>query len=205
MATSIASRFARTGDSFLLDDNDLGGGYRSVATIAARDAIPLGARRLGMTVYVQADKTEYQLRASLTNASWEQRPLFSGKIHTIAQLISVGALAQYTPYTFEQYAEDRVREWFNGLSAANRVLNKPLYVFKILFAVGTPSLAEGTVLPPNTTYLGDATFFYDAAGSASPVILDSNALVCVAKTLIPMGDQVIAAMNEYAQRMDDAQ
>nr|DAF93625.1 MAG TPA: hypothetical protein [Myoviridae sp. ctshb19] len=201
MATSIASRFARTGDSFLLDDNDLGGGYRSVATVAARDAIPLGARRLGMVVYVQADKTEYQLRASLTNASWEQRPLFSGKAHTVAQIVSVGSMFQYDPYTFEQYANQRVREWFNALPQANRVLNKPIYYFKILFALGAPaSLAQGSGLPTGMEYFGDATFVYDTAGSALPVTLDVSSLVCLAKTLIPLGDAVIDAMNEYADR-----
>ena len=202
MPTPIPSRLQRTGDTYLLDDNDLAGGYRSVATVAARDAIPLTARRLGMTVYCQADKTEYQLRASLTNGSWEQRPLFSGKAHSVAQIMSVGDLAQYDPYTFENYAAIRVRQWFNALDASKRILNKPLYYFKIVCCTGTASLAEGTVIPPGAQYLGDATFVYDNAGSATAVTLVESSIICVAKTLIPLGDQVIAAMNEYAERMD---
>jgi len=201
MPTPITSRLLRTGDSYLLDDNDLAGGYRSVATIAARDAIPLTARRLGMVVYVQADKTEYQLRASISNGSWEQRPLFSGKAHTVAQIMSVGDLVQYSPMTFEQFAAVRVRQWFNALDASKRILNKPLYYFKIVCAVGNASLSEGTVLPPDTEYLGDATFVYDNAGTAAAVTLDESSLICLSKTLIPLGDPVIRAMTEYAERM----
>lgn len=201
MTTPIASRLQRTGDTYLVDDNDLAGGYRSIATIAARNNIPLSARRIGMTVYCVADKTEYQLLNTLTNASWTQRPLFSGKAHTIAQVVSVDALQQFTPLTFELYAMNKVREWFNALPQENRVLNKPLYYFKIMCAVGTPvSLAGGTILPPGTEYIGDCTFIYDNAANTAPVILDSSALICLAKTLVPLGDAVIRAMDEYATR-----
>uniref|UniRef100_A0AB39CDZ8 Tail fiber protein n=1 Tax=Pseudomonas phage HRDY3 TaxID=3236930 RepID=A0AB39CDZ8_9VIRU len=201
MPTPIPSRLLRTGDTYLLDEADLAGGYRTVATLAARDAIPLSARRLGMTVYCQADKTEYQLITSVANTGWGQRPLFSGKVHSVAQIVNVAALQQFNPYVFEQYANARVRQWFNALAPANRVLNKPLYFFKILCAVGAPSLAQGSILPPDTQYLGDATFVYDSAGSSEAVTLVESSIICVAKTLIPLGDQVIAAMDEYAERM----
>lgn len=200
MPTPIASRFTRTGDTYLLEDSDLAGGYRSVSTIAARDNIPLSARRIGMAVYCIADKTEYLLLNALTNASWSQRPLFSGKAHAIAQVVAVNPLQQYTPLTFEQYAMAKVREWFNGLPAANRVLNKPIYYFKIVCGTGTASLAAGTILPPPAEYIGDATFIYDNAANTLPVILDNAALVCISKTLVPLGDAVIRAMDEYADR-----
>jgi hypothetical protein len=200
MPTPIASRFTRTGDTYLLEDTDLAGGYRSVSTIAARDNIPLSARRIGMAVYCVADKTEYLLLNALTNASWAQRPLFSGKAHAIAQVVAVDPLQQYTPLTFEQYAMAKVREWFNGLPSANRVLNKPIYYFKIVCGTGTASLAAGTILPPPAEYIGDATFIYDNAANTLPVILDNAALVCISKTLVPLGDAVIRAMDEYADR-----
>lgn len=200
MPTPIASRFTRTGDTYLLEDTDLAGGYRSVSTIAARDNIPLSARRIGMAVYCVADKTEYLLLNALTNASWAQRPLFSGKAHAVAQVVAVDPLQQYTPLTFEQYAMAKVREWFNGLPSANRVLNKPIYYFKIVCGTGTASLAAGTILPPPAEYIGDATFIYDNAANTLPVILDNAALVCISKTLVPLGDAVIRAMDEYADR-----
>lgn len=200
MPTPIPSRFTRTGDTYLLEDTDLAGGYRSVSTIAARDNIPLSARRIGMAVYCIADKTEYLLLNALTNASWSQRPLFSGKAHTVAQVVAVNPLVQYTPLTFEAYAMSKVREWFNGLPAANRILNKPIYYFKIVCGTGTASLNAGTILPPPAEYLGDATFIYDNAANTTPVILDNAALVCISKTLVPLGDAVIRAMDEYADR-----
>lgn len=200
MPTPIATRFTRTGDTYLLEDTDLAGGYRSVSTIAARNNIPLSARRIGMAVYCIADKTEYLLLNALTNASWAQRPLFSGKAHAIAQVVAVNPLQQYTPLTFEQYAMAKVREWFNALPPENRVLNKPIYYFKIVCGAGTASLAAGTILPPPAEYVGDATFIYDSAANVAPVILDNSALVCIAKTLVPLGDAVIKAMDEYADR-----
>lgn len=200
MPTPIASRLLRTGDTYLLEDTDLAGGYRSVSTIAARNNIPLSARRIGMAVYCIADKTEYLLLNSLVNASWTQRPLFSGKAHAIAQVVAVDPLLQYGPQTFEQYAMTKVREWFNALPSENRVLNKPIYYFKIVCGSGTASLDAGTILPPPAEYIGDATFIYDSAANTAPVILDNSALVCIAKTLVPLGDAVIKAMDEYADR-----
>ena len=202
MVMPMATRFQRTGDTYLMEDSDVAGGYRTVADINARNNIPLTARRIGMTVYCVADKIEYQLINSLINASWTARPLFVGKAHSTAQLINVGPLQQFSPLVFEQYAASAVRTWFNNLPAANRKLDKPVYFFKIVCATGTTSsLAEGTVLPPETEYLGDCTFVYDAAGSSGAVTLVESSLICLSKNLIPLGDPVISAMNEYADRM----
>jgi hypothetical protein len=46
------------------------GGFRSVATIAARDAIPTERRAQGMLVYVIATNITYQLFGGITNANW---------------------------------------------------------------------------------------------------------------------------------------
>lgn len=52
MATNISQRFSKTGDFYLLVDTDLRGGFRIVASIAERDAIPIQARKQGMIVRV---------------------------------------------------------------------------------------------------------------------------------------------------------
>lgn len=43
------------------------GGYRSVANITQRNAIPTARREAGMLVYVQSDGVIYQLSTDLTN------------------------------------------------------------------------------------------------------------------------------------------
>lgn len=45
------------------------GGYRTVATLAERDAIPAPRREAGMLVFVAADESTWRLAADLT--SWE--------------------------------------------------------------------------------------------------------------------------------------
>lgn len=200
MPTPLASRLQRTGDTYLVEDTDIHGGYRSVADIAERNAIPLSARRVGMTVYCIADKTEYQLITSVSNSSWTIRPLFSGKLHGVQTIVVAGPLQQMNAYEFEAYAAQQIVLWFNLLPALNRVINTPVAYFKILCAVGAQSVTVGKTLPANTTYLGDATFLYDAAASSSAVILNATMLVGISKSLIPLGDAVIAAMDEYAVR-----
>ena len=46
------------------------GGWREVADIAARDAIPAERRAEGMVAYVQADGVEYQLVGGVANGDW---------------------------------------------------------------------------------------------------------------------------------------
>ena len=76
MAYDFNQRFARTGDSFLLQDADLRGGWRVVNSIAERDAIPLPARKSGMVVRVaQATGTiTYTLPMGrpITNVGWAE-------------------------------------------------------------------------------------------------------------------------------------
>lgn len=45
------------------------GGYRTVATLAERDAIPAPRREAGMLVFVSADDSTWQLAANLT--TWQ--------------------------------------------------------------------------------------------------------------------------------------
>jgi hypothetical protein len=126
--------------------------------------------------------------------------LFSGKLHGVQTIVVVGPLQQMNAYEFEAYAAQQIVLWFNLLPALNRVMNTPVAYFKILCAVGAPGVTVGKTLPANTTYYGDATFLYDAAASSSAVILNATMLVGISKSLIPLGDAVITAMDEYAVR-----
>lgn len=58
-----------TDDTYATHYEDYGqGGYRAVATIAARDAIPTPRLKTGMLVHVAADDTTYRLKSDNT---WE--------------------------------------------------------------------------------------------------------------------------------------
>lgn len=204
MTTPIGSRLLRTGDTYLLEDTDLRGGYRVVATITERNNIALTARRAGMVVYVQADSTEYVLKGGTGNAFWTVQTPFAGKLHSVhTALVRVSSLQQYDPYTFEVYAKQFICDYFNALAQANRVLSNPVVYFKLLCAVGsTASTTVGTALPSGATYLGDITFLYDGPASSEIVTLDPTKLISISKSLIPLGDSVIAAMDEYALRKE---
>lgn len=201
MPTPIASRLLRNGDSYLLDDADLKGGFRSVATIAERNAIALVARRVGMVVFVQEDSSEYTLRGTIGNASWIVRPSFSGKLHTTFSVVNVLLLQQFDPYTFQQYCAQKIVNWFNAQTASDRTITFPTTYFNMLCAVGDKETTQyGKVLPDSTTYLGECLFVYDAAASSTATTLKLEDLFCLSKTLIPLGDSVETAMNEYAER-----
>lgn len=82
MATNISQRFAKTGDFYLLDDNDLRGGMRVVSSLAARNAIPIQARKQGMLVRVVEDGKismwELPFGKPITNAGWTEASLGGG-------------------------------------------------------------------------------------------------------------------------------
>ena len=82
MATNISQRFVKTGDFFLMQDTDLRGGFRTVASIAERDAIPVQARKQGMVVRVieSSGITTWELGFGkpITNAGWVAASLGGG-------------------------------------------------------------------------------------------------------------------------------
>jgi hypothetical protein len=47
------------------------GGYRAVASVAARDAIPSHLREVGMIVYTIATTEHYRLVGGITNGDWQ--------------------------------------------------------------------------------------------------------------------------------------
>ena len=60
-------------DIYATHDEEYGrGGYRSVATIVERDAIPVDRRKEGMKVYVNDTGTEYQLIGGITDTDWTE-------------------------------------------------------------------------------------------------------------------------------------
>ena len=62
------------------------GGYRSVATVTDRDAIPSARRKAGMVVKVLANKMEYVLGAGLGNGNWEANPTGSMELGAYSEL-----------------------------------------------------------------------------------------------------------------------
>lgn len=72
--TLVADKIVPTDsqDTFPTHDEEYGlGGYRSVATIAERDAISADRRKEGMKVFVRDEDLEYQLKGGIDNTHWE--------------------------------------------------------------------------------------------------------------------------------------
>ena len=61
------------------------GGFRTVASIAERDAIPAPRRTLGMIVCLE-DGTPYTLKTGLTNADWEELTLMGTPLRIVPEL-----------------------------------------------------------------------------------------------------------------------
>lgn len=73
------------------------GGYRSVTTIAERDAIPLPRREAGMLVYVSSDLTMWQLANDLT--TWRSFTASSGGGGGLATLAGAADVSIDDPQT----------------------------------------------------------------------------------------------------------
>lgn len=68
--------FSRLGGvSVAIDDSLLIGGWRVVADIPARDAIPMSRRKEGMYVNVVSEFKTYSLIGGVDNAYWQEVPL----------------------------------------------------------------------------------------------------------------------------------
>ena len=66
MPINVNSRLVRRNgaDFVLVDDSDLGGGYRAVADLTARAAIPSSMLKVGMLVFVDSDVKRYRLTST---------------------------------------------------------------------------------------------------------------------------------------------
>lgn len=64
-------------------DQYLGGGFRVVASVVARNAINAGLRSIGMEVYCVAENMKYRLLGGITNAHWVAVPC-AAHVSTVA-------------------------------------------------------------------------------------------------------------------------
>jgi hypothetical protein len=90
------------------------GGYRSVANITERNAIPTARREAGMLVYVHADGVIYQLAADLTN--WVALTLagtLAGLSDAQIQNIAEGDLLRYSSGKWRNYADANLTDGGN--------------------------------------------------------------------------------------------
>ncbi len=94
----------KDGGSFpVFEDIDGQGGYRTVADIAARDAIPADYRSILMAVALQDTGLTYQLVGGITNADWRlgggaTQP-FAGAYYVNSAFNGIQTGSQSTPFT----------------------------------------------------------------------------------------------------------
>ena len=90
------------------------GGYRSVANITERNAIPTARREAGMLVYVQAEGVIYQLAADLTNwVAMTFAGTLAGLTDAQIQNIAEGDLLRYSNSKWRNTPEDTVLDGGN--------------------------------------------------------------------------------------------
>jgi len=70
MGIKITGTFEPSGDFGLIDDINVKGGHKSVATVAEMNAIPDLKRKTGMTVYVEETDKTYVL---LADGTWQEK------------------------------------------------------------------------------------------------------------------------------------
>jgi hypothetical protein len=90
------------------------GGYRSVANITERNAIPTARREAGMLCYVQAEGVIYQLAADLTNwVAMTFAGTLAGLTDAQIQNIAEGDLLRYSNSKWRNTPEDTVLDGGN--------------------------------------------------------------------------------------------
>ena len=70
MSIGVTDIIVPLGSFPVAEDSDLKGGYRPVADVTARDAIPANSRKAGMLVRTQSTGDTWVLGAGLTNGDW---------------------------------------------------------------------------------------------------------------------------------------
>jgi hypothetical protein len=98
-------------DHGMLQDQFLIGGFRRVADLTARNAIPALRREIGMFVFVVDTEALYRLAGGLLNSNWQIVPLLTGTIKSGSVLpISfsgtpkVASVVFATPFASSLYA-----------------------------------------------------------------------------------------------------
>ena len=196
MPLPINQRFSRTGDSYLISDTDLKGGYRTVATIAERNNIALDARRVGMIVFVQADKKEYWLLNNIANSSWQVK---SATTSVNAELLYFfDKLQNYNEQDFENNPVDALVGWLNQNAAG---VDSGTYIrIKIYQSQGGSETIQAT--PPAADYAGEITLVYTGAPLVRPVVKEH--FFVLSKFLLPQPNSTANAITSYSEQMQEA-
>lgn len=194
MALPINQRFQRIGDSYLISDTDLKGGYRTVATLAARNLIPLDARSVGMTVFVQETKKEYWLLNNIANASWQLKSA-TASVNT-ELLYFFDKLQNYEELDFEEKPLTALVTWLNANNAA---IDSGTYIRIKIYQAPTGN-EEIVVLPPSADYAGEITLLYTAAPLLTPV--SKGYFFVLSKFLLPQPTSTVNALSTYSEQME---
>mgnify|MGYP007099857118 CR=1 FL=1 len=196
MPIDINQRFRRTGDSYLISDRDLRGGYRTVATIQERNNIALDARTLGMVVFVQADQKEYTLLANISNASWQVKSNLPVASYTT--LYFFDDVRDYDEEDFEQQPIAALADWFNENNNTVSAIGA-FFRIKIYQAESGTEKVQNTI--PQADYVGEITVVYTSSPLISPVV--PSAFGLLSKYVSPQGNSVVAALNKYSDAMEE--
>lgn len=164
VGTNVGSKIVPTdtADTFPTHDAQYGlGGWRSVADLTARDAIPSDRREEGMAVYVASEEKQYRLVNGITNSDWEEfasAVVDSGVAYGLTGLESKQILYGDTDGDFAQSA-DLTKE-SNGL-LINRSGN---FTDCSLQAENTSSTGN---IPTSTQLQGNGAFLYSSDSAAN--------------------------------------
>ena len=143
----------------LLDDGYVVGGFRVVATLNARNAIPVVWRKEGMLVYVVATATAYQLEADLT--TWAGYNLTGGTASNVMLAPDpTGAPVTHTVYarpggsdtTGDGTLGNPYATFTRALRDVPLVIRNAIYIVDITGV--TEALPDGWTMPPFSGSVG---------------------------------------------------
>lgn len=191
MAYEFNQRLTRTGDSYLLSDSDLRGGYRTVETISQRDNIPLPARTIGMTVFVRSTGKEYWLLSNIGNAAWQIKESANS---TYTELLHYfGDVRTYNESEFEELPIAALVEYVNQ---GPGVPGTRAYFRIKLWQIENPS--EAIEHDPNGgEYVGEVTVTF--TGNPLTIVQDFDFFL-ISKYLVPQPDTVSSQITKYSER-----
>lgn len=172
------------------------GGWREVADIAARNAIPATRREAGMAVFVTAENALYILNNDLITWSIFKTPSSDSirKTSTFNQFepLGDGEIVEYVGITDQNYTNG----FFYKYNGTNQIWERT-DVQPAVNKVDTASIVYGTDNQGN-----QATIIYDSTATASTIVQrDSNSQVLVAETPTLDGH---AASKKYVDDVDES-
>lgn len=177
------------------------GGYRSVADIATRDAIPAQRREEGMAVYVVADGKKYILKGGTDNTNWVEDAGGGADGTTFIPSVSDAGVISWTndggkpnpdPVNIMgpkgddgsagvngiSYGPDDVRHELTEEHVVGYLNGKPVY--EKTFVTQTASTTSGTVIDLSSynidTFLSMTGFLFSSAKQYIPVGYTSSSV-----------------------------